>query len=54
MPVEERRKNWQEVNLGFTEEQAIRAARRCLNCCIYSIHPAYEAEARQDDLRKAA
>ena len=54
LPVKERRRNWREVNLGFSEEQAIRAARRCLNCCIYSIHPAYEALSRQDDLRKAA
>ena len=53
LPVADRKKNWREVNLGLTEEQAIRAAKRCLNCCIYSIRPAYESKTR-DFLRKAA
>jgi NADPH-dependent glutamate synthase beta subunit-like oxidoreductase len=53
LPVAERRKNWQEVNLGLSEEQAIRAAKRCLNCCIYSVRLTYESKTR-DFLRKAA
>ncbi|NWF97627.1 MAG: FAD-dependent oxidoreductase [Nitrospirae bacterium] len=32
LPVEERIKNFDEVNLGFTWEQAISEAQRCLNC----------------------
>jgi formate dehydrogenase (NADP+) beta subunit len=32
MPVEERVKNFAEVDLGFTQEQACREATRCLNC----------------------
>jgi len=53
LAVSQRRKNWNEVNLGLSEQQAIRAARRCLNCCIYSIRPTYESATR-DFLRKAA
>jgi formate dehydrogenase beta subunit len=53
LPVANRRKNWQEVNLGLSEEQAIRAAKRCLNCCIYSIRVIYEATPR-DSLKKVA
>ncbi len=30
--AEERSRNFQEVNLGLDEEQAIREAKRCLNC----------------------
>ncbi len=33
--VEDRKGNWNEVNLGYTEEQARREANRCLNCGIY-------------------
>ena len=53
LAVADREKNWQEVNLGLSEEQAIRAAKRCLNCCIYSIRPIYESKTR-DFLRRAA
>jgi formate dehydrogenase major subunit len=53
LPVHDRRKNWEEVNLGLSEDQAIRAAKRCLNCGIYCLRPAYEAKTR-DFLRKAA
>jgi formate dehydrogenase major subunit len=52
LPVENRRKNWQEVNLGLSEERAIHAAKRCLNCCIYSIRVVYEA--MPDSLKKVA
>lgn len=31
---EEREHNYNEVELGFTEEQAIHESERCLNCCI--------------------
>jgi formate dehydrogenase major subunit len=53
LPVKERRKNWKEVNLGLSEEQAIRAARRCLNCGIYCLRATYEATTG-DFLKKAA
>jgi len=53
LPVSDRRKNWDEVNLGLTKEQAIRAARRCLNCGIYCLRKTYESKTR-DFLRKAA
>jgi formate dehydrogenase major subunit len=53
LAVANRRKNWKEVNLGLNEQQAIRAAKRCLNCCIYSIRPTYESKTR-DFLRRAA
>jgi len=53
LPVANREKNWKEVNLGLSEEQAIAAARRCLNCCFYSIRPTYESRTT-DFLRKAA
>ena len=32
IPPEERRTSWQEVRLGFTEEEALAEARRCLSC----------------------
>jgi NADPH-dependent glutamate synthase beta subunit-like oxidoreductase len=32
LPIEERIKSFDEVNLGYTWEQAIREAQRCLNC----------------------
>jgi formate dehydrogenase beta subunit len=53
LPVDNRRKNWQEVNLGLSEEQAIRAAKRCLNCCIHSIRIVYEPTSK-DFLKKVA
>jgi NAD(P)H-nitrite reductase large subunit len=49
--VEDRRKNWHEVNLGLDESQAVRAAKRCLNCGIYCLRPTYEAKTR-DFLKK--
>ncbi len=51
IPVGDRRKNWQEVNLGLDESQALRASRRCLNCGIYCLRPTYEAKTR-DFLKK--
>ncbi|KPK29821.1 MAG: hypothetical protein AMK69_05380 [Nitrospira bacterium SG8_3] len=53
LQVEDRSKNWVEVNLGLSEEQAVRAAKRCLNCGIYCLRATYEAKTR-DFLRKAA
>ncbi len=32
LPLEERKNNFDEVELGYTEEEAIEEARRCLNC----------------------
>jgi heterodisulfide reductase subunit A len=32
LPPEERRTSWQEVRLGFNEEEALAEARRCLSC----------------------
>ncbi|MBI5001439.1 MAG: FAD-dependent oxidoreductase [Euryarchaeota archaeon] len=32
VPVEERKNNFNEVELGYSEEEAIAEARRCLNC----------------------
>jgi len=51
LPVKDRRKNWQEVTLGFDEDQAIRAAKRCLNCGIYCLRSTYESKTR-DFLKK--
>jgi len=34
LPVEKRENNFDEVNLGFSEEQAVKEADRCLNCGI--------------------
>ena len=53
LSVEERKKNFKEVNLGLTEEQALRAAKRCLNCGIHCFRPSYELSAK-DSLRKVA
>jgi len=53
LSVEERKKNFKEVNLGLTEEQALRAAKRCLNCGIHCFIPSYELSAK-DSLRKVA
>ena len=36
LPVEERIHNFNEVELGFTEEMAVEEAKRCLNCGICS------------------
>ena len=36
LPVDERIKGFDEVELGYTEEQAIREAKRCLHCSICS------------------
>lgn len=35
---EERRKDFNEVNLGFDEETAIREAKRCLECGCHDYH----------------
>jgi len=51
LPVKDRRKNWQEVTLEFDEDQAIRAAKRCLNCGIYCLRSTYESKTR-DFLKK--
>jgi heterodisulfide reductase subunit A-like polyferredoxin len=32
LPIEKRKNNFNEVELGYTEEEAIEEARRCLNC----------------------
>ena len=37
LPTEERTKNFKEVELGFTEEMAVREARRCLRCDLGTI-----------------
>ena len=36
LPGAARRVTWDEVNTGFTEEQAVAEAKRCLNCAICS------------------
>ncbi len=36
LPVEERERNFKEITLGFTEEEARKEARRCLECGICS------------------
>jgi len=56
LPVEERINNFNEVELGYTEEEAIEEARRCLNCggcsecyeCIYTC----EANAINHDMKE--
>jgi NADPH-dependent glutamate synthase beta subunit-like oxidoreductase len=53
LQVQDRNKNWEEVNLGLSEEQAVKAGKRCLNCGIYCLRATYEAKTR-DFLRKAA
>lgn len=34
LPVEERKANFREVAMGFTEEMAVAEAKRCLNCAV--------------------
>jgi len=34
LPLEERKKGFQEIDLGFGQEEALREARRCLRCDI--------------------
>ncbi|MFC1883875.1 FAD-dependent oxidoreductase [Thermodesulfobacteriota bacterium] len=51
LPIHDRRKNWQEVSLGLDEDQAVRAAKRCLNCGIYCMRSSYEVLAF-DTLKK--
>lgn len=63
MPVQDpnvRNKNFKEVALGYTEEQAVDEANRCLNCknkpcqggCPVSIDiPAFIAKIKDKDLR---
>jgi NADPH-dependent glutamate synthase beta subunit-like oxidoreductase/Na+-translocating ferredoxin:NAD+ oxidoreductase RNF subunit RnfB len=51
--IQDRKKNWREITRRLDEEQAVRAAKRCLNCGIYCLRPAYEAKTR-DFLKKTA
>jgi heterodisulfide reductase subunit A len=56
LPVEKRKNNFDEVELGYTEEEAIEEARRCLNCggcsecyeCVYTC----EAGAINHDMKE--
>jgi heterodisulfide reductase subunit A len=56
LPVDERINTFEEVELGLTEEMAIREAKRCLNCNICSLCQqcveACEAEAIQHDMEE--
>jgi NADPH-dependent glutamate synthase beta subunit-like oxidoreductase/ferredoxin len=38
IPLEERKKSFQEIELGFTEEQALSEAARCLECGCQDVH----------------
>ncbi|EMR73879.1 Pyridine nucleotide-disulfide oxidoreductase, partial [Thermoplasmatales archaeon SCGC AB-539-N05] len=56
MPLEERKNNFDEVELGYTEEEAIEEARRCLNCggcseCFECVR-ACEADAINHDMKE--
>ena len=39
LSVDQRRLNFDEVELGFTKDQAMREAKRCLNCGLYCAGP---------------
>jgi heterodisulfide reductase subunit A-like polyferredoxin len=56
LPLEARKKNFEEVELGYTEEQAIEEARRCLNCggCseCYECVRVCEADAVNHDMKE--
>jgi len=56
LPIEERKNNFNEVELGYTEEEAIEEARRCLNCggCseCYECIRTCKAEAIQHDMKE--
>ena len=56
LPVEERVNNFREVELGYTEEEAIEEARRCLNCggCVecYECVRTCEADAIRHDMKE--
>lgn len=54
LDVSDRRKNWREVNLGLSEEQAIRAAKRCLNCGFYCFRPVLAITNTEDSFKRAA
>lgn len=54
LPIEERKNNFKEVELGYSEEEAIEEARRCLNCggcveCLECVRTC-EAEAIKHDM----
>ncbi|MDQ7779644.1 MAG: FAD-dependent oxidoreductase [Planctomycetota bacterium] len=54
IPVEQRRGNFKEVELGYTEEEAVKEAQRCLACatcceCLYCVQ-ACEAKAIQHEM----
>jgi len=56
MPLEERKNNFKEVELGYTEEDAIEEARRCLNCggcseCFECVRTC-EADAIRHDMKE--
>ena len=53
LPVENRSKNWNEVNLGLSEEQAIQAAKRCLYCGLYCMSADYQVKT-EEFLKKVA
>ncbi|HID25130.1 MAG TPA: 4Fe-4S dicluster domain-containing protein, partial [Thermoplasmata archaeon] len=56
LPVEERIHNFREVELGLTEEMAVKEAQRCLNCNVCSMCKqcveACEADAIQHDMKE--
>jgi heterodisulfide reductase subunit A len=56
IPVEKRKNNFNEVEIGYTEEEAIEEARRCLNCggcseCYECVHTC-EAGAINHDMKE--
>jgi heterodisulfide reductase subunit A-like polyferredoxin len=56
LPLEERKNNFKEVELGYTEEEAIEEAQRCLNCggcveCLECVRTC-EAEAIRHDMKE--
>ena len=56
MPLDRRKHNFEEVELGYTEEEAIEEARRCLNCggcseCFECVRTC-EAEAIRHDMKE--
>ena len=56
MPLDRRKHNFEEVELGYSEEEAIEEARRCLNCggCseCYECVQTCEAEAINHEMKE--
>jgi heterodisulfide reductase subunit A len=62
LPSQERNRDFREVELGFSEEEAMRAARRCLNCgvcvecfeCVRACEPRAVDHSMKDEITQVS